>query len=70
MHLASILGDARVMVISPGSPSPCSNIIALRSKYKDQFLKKHGVKLGFMSPFVSAAAFALKDQPIVNAGTD
>ena len=45
-----------------------SNIIALRNKYKDEFLKKHGVKLGFMSPFVRAAAYALQDQPVVNAG--
>lgn len=44
-----------------------SNVIAMRNKYKDQFLKKHGVKLGFMSPFVHAAAYALQDQPIVNA---
>lgn len=45
----------------------------LRSLYKDAFLKKHGVKLGFMSAFVKAAAFALMDQPMVNAvidGTD
>ena len=40
----------------------------MRNKYKDEFQKKHGYKLGFMSPFVRAAAFALQDQPIVNAG--
>ena len=28
------------------------NIMALRTKYKDEFAKKHGVKLGFMSAFV------------------
>lgn len=44
-----------------------SNVIATRNKYKEHFLKKHGVKLGFMSPFVRAAAFALQDQPIINA---
>ncbi|KAI8478220.1 hypothetical protein Bbelb_440480 [Branchiostoma belcheri] len=44
-----------------------SNVIEMRSKHKDGFLKKHGVKLGFMSPFVKAAAFALQDQPVVNA---
>jgi 2-oxoglutarate dehydrogenase E2 component (dihydrolipoamide succinyltransferase) len=45
----------------------------LRSKYKDPFLKKHGVKLGFMSFFVKAAVDALKAFPAVNAeieGTD
>ena len=40
----------------------------MRSRHKEAFLKKHGVKLGFMSPFVKAACFALQDQPVVNAG--
>lgn len=43
------------------------NLIELRQKYKDNFVKKHGVKLGFMSAFVKASAYALKDQPVVNA---
>lgn len=47
-----------------------SNVIEMRNKYKDEFQKKHGYKLGFMSPFVRAAAFALQDQPIVNAVID
>ncbi|GAU98377.1 hypothetical protein RvY_09532 [Ramazzottius varieornatus] len=47
-----------------------SNVIEMRNKYKDQFAKVHGVKLGFMSAFVKAAAYALKDQPIVNAVID
>ena len=46
----------------------CSNVIALRAKYKEDFLKKHGVKLGFMSAFVSASVHALQNQPVVNAG--
>ena len=45
-----------------------SNIIALRNKHKDNFLKKHGVKLGFMSVFVKACSYALQDMPVVNAG--
>ena len=40
----------------------------MRNKHKESFLKKHGVKLGFMSAFVKAACFALQDQPVVNAG--
>ncbi|XP_064484102.1 dihydrolipoyllysine-residue succinyltransferase component of 2-oxoglutarate dehydrogenase complex, mitochondrial-like [Ornithodoros turicata] len=47
-----------------------TNVIQMRNKYKDVFAKKHGVKLGFMSPFVRAAAFALQDQPVVNAVID
>lgn len=44
-----------------------SNLIEMRQKYKDVFLKRHSVKLGFMSAFVKASAYALKDQPVVNA---
>ena len=39
----------------------------LRSEYKDQFEKKHGVRLGFMSFFVRAACIALKEWPAINA---
>lgn len=47
-----------------------SNAIELRNSYKDAFLKKHNLKLGFMSAFVKASAYALLDQPIVNAVVD
>uniref|UniRef100_A0A4W4H753 Dihydrolipoyllysine-residue succinyltransferase component of 2-oxoglutarate dehydrogenase complex, mitochondrial n=1 Tax=Electrophorus electricus TaxID=8005 RepID=A0A4W4H753_ELEEL len=47
-----------------------SNITEMRKVHKDPFLKKHGVKLGFMSAFVKAAAYALVDQPAVNAVID
>lgn len=42
-------------------------VMDLRGKYKDQFLKKHGVKLGFMSFFAKAAVESLKRFPAVNA---
>ncbi|KAH3858900.1 hypothetical protein DPMN_101544 [Dreissena polymorpha] len=42
----------------------------MRNKYKDAFLKKHGLKLGFMSAFIKASAYALQDQPVVNAVID
>nr|XP_039249065.1 dihydrolipoyllysine-residue succinyltransferase component of 2-oxoglutarate dehydrogenase complex, mitochondrial-like isoform X1 [Styela clava] len=47
-----------------------TNIKALRNKYKDDFLKKHGIKLSFMSAFIKASAYALQDQPVVNAVID
>ncbi|KAM8920895.1 dihydrolipoyllysine-residue succinyltransferase component of 2-oxoglutarate dehydrogenase complex, mitochondrial [Pelodytes ibericus] len=47
-----------------------SNIQGMRTLHKDAFLKKHNLKLGFMSAFVKAAAFALQDQPAVNAVID
>ncbi|WP_321836725.1 2-oxoglutarate dehydrogenase complex dihydrolipoyllysine-residue succinyltransferase [Pseudomonas kulmbachensis] len=48
-----------------------TEIMALRSKYKDQFEKAHnGVRLGFMSFFVKAATESLKRFPAVNASID
>lgn len=44
-----------------------TNVMALRTKYKEEFEKKHGVGLGFMSFFVKAAANALRQMPMVNA---
>ena len=45
-------------------------VMALRSKYKDAFEKKHGIKLGFSSFFVKAAVAALQQFPVVNASVD
>ncbi len=45
-------------------------VMALRTKYKDVFEKKHGAKLGFMSFFVKACVQALRDVPAVNAEID
>jgi len=47
-----------------------SNIIEMRKTLGEAFAKKHGVKIGFMSPFVRASAYALMDQPVVNAVID
>jgi 2-oxoglutarate dehydrogenase E2 component (dihydrolipoamide succinyltransferase) len=47
-----------------------SAVMDLRSAYKDQFEKKHKVKLGFMSFFVKACTHALKEVPEVNAEID
>ena len=47
-----------------------SAVIEARTKYKDLFEKKHGVRLGFMGFFVKAACMALKDVPAVNAQID
>ena len=38
------------------------NYMAMRNKFKDEFATKHGIKLGFMSPFVKAAIRSLKPQ--------
>ena len=47
-----------------------SAVDAIRGKYKDQFEKTHGVKLGYMSFFVRASVEALKKFPAVNASID
>lgn len=45
-------------------------VMDLRNRYKDEFEKSHGVKLGFMSFFTKAAVEALKKFPIINASVD
>ncbi|XP_052177078.1 dihydrolipoyllysine-residue succinyltransferase component of 2-oxoglutarate dehydrogenase complex 2, mitochondrial-like isoform X2 [Diospyros lotus] len=47
-----------------------TNLMKLRSEYKDAFVEKHGVKLGLMSGFVKAAISGLQNQPIINAVID
>lgn len=47
-----------------------TEVMALRTDYKDLFLKKHGVKLGFMSFFTKACIHALNEVPEVNAEID
>ncbi|MBL4758304.1 MAG: 2-oxoglutarate dehydrogenase complex dihydrolipoyllysine-residue succinyltransferase [Rhizobiales bacterium] len=47
-----------------------TEVMALRTRYKEMFLEKHGVKLGFMGLFVKACVTALKDVPAVNAEID
>lgn len=42
-------------------------VMQLRSKYRDAFAEKHGVKLGFMSFFAKAAVESLRRYPAVNA---
>ncbi|CAG0897804.1 unnamed protein product [Cyprideis torosa] len=47
-----------------------TNLIQLRKQHQDAFVKKHGIKLGFMSAFCKAAAYSLLDQPVLNAVID
>ena len=44
-----------------------TGLLALRNEYKEEFEKKHGVRLGFMGFFIKAAVNALKQIPAVNA---
>lgn len=45
-------------------------VMDLRAKFKEQFEKEHGVRLGFMSFFIKAAVAALKKYPLLNASID
>ncbi|MDA5339336.1 dihydrolipoyllysine-residue succinyltransferase [Stenotrophomonas maltophilia] len=47
-----------------------SKVSAARKELQDEFVKAHGIKLGFMSFFVKAAANALQRFPLVNASID
>jgi 2-oxoglutarate dehydrogenase E2 component (dihydrolipoamide succinyltransferase) len=47
-----------------------TEVMALRNEYKDLFLKKHSVKLGFMSFFTVACCHALREVPEVNSEID
>lgn len=61
-HNAAILTTFNEIDMAP--------VMSLRSKYKDEFQQKYGVKLGFMSFFVNATVAALKKFPAVNASID
>ena len=47
-----------------------TEVMAARTKYKDLFEKKHGVRLGFMGFFTKAVCMALRDIPSVNASIE
>lgn len=47
-----------------------SEVIALRTRYKDAFEQQHGVKLGFMAFFAKAAIEGLKRYPVINASVE
>ncbi len=47
-----------------------TNVIKLRQKHREEFEKKHSIKLGFMSFFTKAVVTALKEVPSVNAEMD
>lgn len=72
MRIAERLKDSQntAAMLTTFNEIDMNNIINLRTKYKDAFEKKHGVKLGFMSAFVKASSAALAEFPAVNAVID
>jgi len=71
-RIATRLKDAQntAAMLTTFQDCDMSRAIELRNTYKDEFAKKHGVRLGYMSIFVKAAAYALKEYPIANAIID
>ena len=57
-------------ILSTFNEVDMSGIMSIRKRYKESFIEKHGVKLGFMSFFVKAVCEALKQYPAVNAQLD
>jgi 2-oxoglutarate dehydrogenase E2 component (dihydrolipoamide succinyltransferase) len=47
-----------------------SSLIDFRAKYKDEYLKKTGIKIGFMGAFARACVLAMKELPAVNAAIE
>ena len=67
--IASRLKDAQntAAMLTTFNEVDMSNVISLRSEYKETFEKTHNIRLGFMGFFVKASIAALKDFPAVNA---
>ena len=57
-------------ILTTFNEADMTNIKKIRAKYQDRFVKKYGIKLGFMSFFVKADVEALKAYPAVNAEID
>merc|ERR1712001_778978 len=72
MKIASRLKDAQNTnaMLTTFNELDMSAIMQLRKESQDAFVKRHGIKLGFMSAFVKASAYSLTQQPTVNAVID
>jgi len=70
--IASVLKEAQntTAMLTTFNEVDMSGYMNLRKEYGELFMKKHDIKLGFMSGFIKAAAMALQEQPVVNAVID
>ncbi|NRB10376.1 MAG: 2-oxoglutarate dehydrogenase complex dihydrolipoyllysine-residue succinyltransferase [Rickettsiaceae bacterium] len=57
-------------ILSTFNEIDMTNVLNFRKKHREEFEKKHGIKLGFMSFFVKAVVGALQEVPSVNAEMD
>lgn len=65
-----VKAQAEAAMLTTFNEADMTQIIALREKFKEDFQKTHGVKLGFMSFFVKAVVAALKEYPLFNSYLD
>jgi len=72
MRIAQRLKDAQntYAMLTTFNEVDMSNLMELRKSVQDDFVKKHGLKLGLMSIFLKASAHALMSSPVVNAHID
>lgn len=72
LRIAQRLKDAQntAAMLTTFNEIDMTNIMAFRKANLEAFQKKHGLKLGFMSAFLKASAYALQEQPVVNAVID
>mgnify|MGYP001824770358 CR=1 FL=1 len=64
-HLVNAQQSAAILTTF--NEADMSAVMGMRKNVQEEFIKKHGIKLGFMSFFVKAVVQALKDVPAVNA---
>ena len=65
-----VQSQQRTATLSTFNEVDLSRIIEIRKNYQEEFIKKQGIKLGFMSFFVKAVVSALKEYPRINAFID
>lgn len=72
LRIAQRLKDAQNVnaMLTTFNEIDMSGIMEFRKLNQEAFQKKHGIKLGFMSAFVKASAYALQEQPVINAVID
>ncbi len=65
-----VMAQQTAAILTTFNECDMSGVMALRAKMQEQFTKKHGVKLGFMSFFIKAAVSALRAVPSINGRMD
>jgi 2-oxoglutarate dehydrogenase E2 component (dihydrolipoamide succinyltransferase) len=65
-----VMAQQTAAILTTFNECDMTAVMALRKRLQDDFVKQHGVKLGFMSFFIKAVVKALKETPQVNARMD